>query len=240
MLVTVHFNTVIHPFTLADNRHYTFYVFRILRQHWLLKYAAVLVYFVCSCLVLGALSGGNGTGGGPKPTPGSNKLSLEKKPGEKQSTQKILYQAEVDQDDTVRMNWVLIWLVATSMSLVTAPLVEPRYFIVPWLTWRLAVPEYPPAAAPPAPVSASEEKREQPSSLQRRSDSAVRDTASTSSSTTTTLVSRVQAIVRTAALYSFPLELLWYLLVNLVTCYVFLDKGFEWPQEPGNVQRFMW
>jgi hypothetical protein len=25
-----------------------------------------------------------------------------------------------------------------------------------------------------------------------------------------------------------------------VTGYVFLYKGFEWPQEPGKVQRFMW
>ncbi|EHY52988.1 glucosyltransferase [Exophiala dermatitidis] len=243
MLITVHFNTVIHPFTLADNRHYTFYVFRILRRHWSLKYAAVPVYFVCACLVLGALGGG-GYAGSPrtKTTTESNRLGVEKKPGQERSTKKVLYEANVDEDDTVRVSWVLIWLVATSMSLVTAPLVEPRYFIVPWLTWRLAVPEYRhPSAA--AVVSAAEEKRKPSSpSSQSRTDSSVREAeaASTRSSSSTTPVPGVQALLRTAASYSFPLELLWYLLVNLVTCYVFLYKGFEWPQEPGNVQRFMW
>ena len=36
------------------------------------------------------------------------------------------------------------------------------------------------------------------------------------------------------------LETVWFLIVNGVTCYVFLFKGFEWPQEKGKVQRFMW
>jgi alpha-1,2-glucosyltransferase len=41
---------------------------------------------------------------------------------------------------------------------------------------------------------------------------------------------------------NFPkfLETVWFIIVNAVTGYVFLYKGFEWPQEPGKVQRFMW
>lgn len=35
-------------------------------------------------------------------------------------------------------------------------------------------------------------------------------------------------------------ETLWFGLINIGTAYVFLYKGFEWVQEPGNVQRFMW
>lgn len=35
-------------------------------------------------------------------------------------------------------------------------------------------------------------------------------------------------------------ETLWFVVVNIGTAYVFLYRGFEWPQEPGNVQRFMW
>jgi alpha-1,2-glucosyltransferase len=35
-------------------------------------------------------------------------------------------------------------------------------------------------------------------------------------------------------------ETFWFLLINTVTGYVFLYRGFEWPQEPGKVQRFMW
>lgn len=36
------------------------------------------------------------------------------------------------------------------------------------------------------------------------------------------------------------LETAWFLTVNLATGYIFLYWGFEWPQEPGRVQRFMW
>src|SRR6201995_3302734 len=48
----VHFNTIIHPFTLADNRHYVFYVFKILRRHWVMKYLAAPVYVVTGWLVI--------------------------------------------------------------------------------------------------------------------------------------------------------------------------------------------
>jgi alpha-1,2-glucosyltransferase len=44
MLLAIHFNTIIHPFTLADNLHYVLYVFRILLLHLAFKYAAILVY----------------------------------------------------------------------------------------------------------------------------------------------------------------------------------------------------
>jgi alpha-1,2-glucosyltransferase len=40
--------------------------------------------------------------------------------------------------------------------------------------------------------------------------------------------------------YRLWLETAWFLLINFVTGYVFLYRGFEWPQEPGLVQRFMW
>ncbi|KAL1797465.1 hypothetical protein ACET3X_004071 [Alternaria dauci] len=43
--LAVHFNTIVHPYTLADNRHYVFYVFKMLRLHPALKYLAVPVYY---------------------------------------------------------------------------------------------------------------------------------------------------------------------------------------------------
>ncbi|KAJ9499757.1 glucosyltransferase [Exophiala xenobiotica] len=201
MLVTVHLNTIIHPFTLADNRHYTFYVFRILRQHWLLKYAAVPVYFVCAWLVLASLGG-----------------ATEAAPASK--TVRILYG-----EDTVCVSLTLVWLLATSLSLITAPLVEPRYFIIPWLMWRLAVPEYMPRADKLRTVE-----------LEKRASASLKDHPASLSSSTSSL----QKLLRTAAGYSMWLELIWYLVINLGTCYMFLYKDFEWPQEPGNVQRFMW
>lgn len=40
--------------------------------------------------------------------------------------------------------------------------------------------------------------------------------------------------------YRLIFETAWFILINSVTAYVFLYKGFEWPQEPGRIQRFMW
>ncbi|KIW91835.1 uncharacterized protein Z519_07805 [Cladophialophora bantiana CBS 173.52] len=201
MLAIVNLNTIIHPFTLADNRHYTFYVFAILRKHWLIRYAAVPIYFLCAWLVLGTL------GGATDATVSSSK------------SVRVVYG-----DDTVRVSFILVWLMATSLSLIAAPLVEPRYFLIPWLTWRLAVPEY---------VAPSEEKRKR-TELERKSSS------SNNSSLGGPSTSGIQSLLRTAAAHSAWLELVWYVLVNVVTCYLFLYQGFEWRQEPGNVQRFMW
>lgn len=208
MVAIVNLNTIIHPFTLADNRHYTFYVFRILRKHWLVKYAVVPIYFVCGWLVIGAL-------GRPSDAePVSRSVHLLRGP------------------DTVCLSFTLVWLLATALSLIAAPLVEPRYFLLPWLMWRLAVPEYLPPSA---------EMRER-RKLERKAASAAasHDHPTTTTASTSPLFSTVQSVLQTAAAYSAWLELAWYVFVNLVTCYLFLYRGFEWPQEPGNVQRFMW
>lgn len=194
-LLVVHFNTLVHPFTLADNRHYTFYVFRILRRHWLIKYAVVPVYVGCGWLVIATL------GGPPEPEP-------DKK------TIRILHSI-----DTASVGTTLVWLIATALSLVTAPLVEPRYFIVPWLLWRLSVPEYVAKSAPQRKIEELDHK----GNPKHTADS-----------------TWISVSLRFLAAASPYLELAWYLIVNLVTCYVFLYHGFEWPQEPGRVQRFMW
>lgn len=198
MFNIVYFNTIVHPFTLSDNRHYVFYVFAILRRHWIIKYAVIPIYFACGWLALTAL------GGAPESQPN-------------QKTIRILHSA-----DTVSVSDMLVWFVATSLSLVTAPLVEPRYFIVPWLMWRLAVPEYKP-----------ESKAQQKFSQLEKSKSATKQKKVQSGPLFPT-------ILRSLTAYSAYIELLWYLAINVATGYMFLYRGFEWPQEPGNVQRFMW
>ena len=45
---------------------------------------------------------------------------------------------------------ILLLLLASALSLVTAPLVEPRYFILPWVFWRLLVPA---PSSSPAPAT---------------------------------------------------------------------------------------
>lgn len=118
-LAVVKYNTIIHPFTLADNRHYMFYVFRytIRRARWI-PFALVLPYTICRWLVWSALSGSSDAIEWQKEEP--NRLYGPYAPP-KSST-------------------ALVWLLATTLSLITAPLVEPRYFIIPWVLWRLMVP----------------------------------------------------------------------------------------------------
>lgn len=189
---TVHWNTIVHPFTLADNRHYVFYVFRLLLRHPLVKYAVAPVYLACGWAALSAMD---------QRLPKTRQVDVESpksaatkntsKPTTTPSSQK-----GATSEDPVRITFVLVWLISTALSLITAPLVEPRYFIIPWVIWRLRV----------APHS-----RENPGN-------------------------------RSVFLELLPLiiESLWYCIISAVTGYMFLYKGFEWPQEPGKVQRFMW
>ena len=188
MGLAVKFNTLIHPFTLADNRHYTFYVFRILLLHPSLFYLAIPVYLLCAILALSALT----TPPNTKPQPYHHPLPT---------------------------SWVLVWLLATAGSVVTAPLVEPRYFVLPWLLWRLHIPHW------SQPLSSPSAKQRQHPSRKRAAKRGI-----------------VGKWVEELRDYDHRLimETVWYLVVNGVTGYVFLYRGFEWKQEPGEVQRFMW
>lgn len=116
----IHYNTIVHPFTLADNRHYVFYVFRILLRHPAIRYLAAPVYIICANLAIQALGG----------TKTSQKIT--QKPDQKSVMVALVH------GNTA--SFVIIWLVTTALSLVTAPLVEPRYCIIPWIMWRLRVP----------------------------------------------------------------------------------------------------
>jgi alpha-1,2-glucosyltransferase len=44
-IIIVHFNTLVHPYLLADNRHYTFYVWkRLYERHFLMRYLLIPIY----------------------------------------------------------------------------------------------------------------------------------------------------------------------------------------------------
>ncbi|PVI07788.1 glycosyltransferase family 59 protein [Periconia macrospinosa] len=122
-LAMVHFNTIIHPYTLADNRHYVFYVFRIIRRHPAIKYAAVPFYYICAWTVFHTLS--------TKPERGTPT---------KQNAQKKSLANNYAQPQSRNISFVVAWVGTTALSVATAPLVEPRYFIIPWIIWRLHVP----------------------------------------------------------------------------------------------------
>lgn len=194
MALAVHLNTIVHPFTLADNRHYVFYVFRILLRNALLKYAAVVVYFICGWAAIAALSNGATPTEtrSDKATDGISKAASPEK--------------QVNSRPT-RISFLLVYLSSTALSVITAPLVEPRYFILPWLIWRLHV-EPPPPSRSSSPITPA-----------RR------------------LLGPILRADKSTWLY---LETFWFLLVNLGACWLFLYRGFEWVQDPGKVQRFMW
>lgn len=245
MLAIVHFNTIVHPFTLADNRHYVFYVFRLLLGvHPTIKYAAVMAYFLCGWAVISAFGFSvipalprllqiaptakpaspalkAPTKEQPKETkksarsrkiPAKKDIQQQKQPDPitpevLARVQESLIQRQKQQPEVPRVSFVLVWLAATALSLVTAPLVEPRYFIIPWVMWRLHLP-------PSSTLAAFRKQKPQSEEERARADFAT----------------------------NFPkfLETIWFIIINAVTGYVFLYKGFEWPQEPGKIQRFMW
>ncbi|KAI1433158.1 glycosyltransferase family 59 protein [Xylaria sp. CBS 124048] len=201
-LLIVQFNTVIHPFTLADNRHYVFYVFRysILRAWWI-RYALVPIYIICAWLCWGALQGA-------EVSPESQIQSSFAKPPAKTRSQRPNKEGGNESGDqptppVSTVSTVLMLLLATTLSLMTAPLVEPRYFILPWVFWRLLVPT---------------------SSVTTKKDARGLDSVS----------------------FPLVLEMVWFMLINAATMYVFVTKPFHWKApdgtllDDGRLQRFMW
>ena len=205
MLCIVHYNTIVHPYTLADNRHYMFYVFRILRYHGVIRYLAVPIYCFCAWAVLCTI--------GELSNTESYKRSKQHSQSKARPNNKTLKTGSDSRSQTPQLNnitFVLAWLLATSLSLVTAPLVEPRYFILPWIFWRMHIT----GADSPAPDSLTDHKSDSHGKL-------------------SLFLDFLQG-------YQLWLETVWLLLVNIGTGYVFLYRGYEWPQEPGKIQRFMW
>lgn len=83
----------------------------------------------------------------------------------------------------VEVVWMVLWAGATAAGVVTAGLVEMRYFVVAWVLWRCNV---------------------------------------------------------KGGRWGRWMETAWFVGVNAVTTWAFVERGFEWVQEPGVVQRFMW
>lgn len=100
ILVTIKKNTYLHPYMLADNRHFVFYIFRrTILAHPAIRYLLAPVYLASIWTVYDALS----------------------------------------RSGVVSVVWVWVWSVAVLGTLVTAGLVEGRYFIAGWVLWRLHV-----------------------------------------------------------------------------------------------------
>lgn len=199
-LAIVHFNTLVHPFTLADNRHYPFYVFRYFVIPFPRKHLFAPVYVLCAWLTIIAL--------GPVASTPTARISTAANIKSDVSRTIVFQRA-----DTVRISFILVFLISTALSLITAPLVEPRYFMIPWLIWRLHVPEVLESDAPKQKALRSGKETELASPAK----------------ILTWLAGKAPSV-----------ELLWYAMINVATGYMFLYRPFSWEQEPGKMQRFMW
>lgn len=221
-LVIVHFNTIIHPFTLADNRHYMFYVFRytILRRQWV-RYALVPAYVLCWSMCWRTLAGSQPTYD-PADT-GEENTPKQANEGKKSRTKSVKikdsHRDAVLSADPPTLSTALLWLLATALSLITAPLVEPRYFIMPWVFWRLLAPAWPVHI---------------PFVSSRRSEGGQGH-----------MVDSILSIGQRFDLRLF-VETVWFVVVHLATAYMFIARPFYWRAEDGSlldggrVQRFMW
>lgn len=180
-LPIIHYNTLVHPFILADNRHYVFYVFRLFRHFPWLRYALAPAYALaawCTIQSLGLPSAA------PAPTTALARIERDRAARTSQAT----------------TAWVALWLLTSALCVVTAPLVEPRYFILPWMVWRIHVP-----------LGAAEGEREADAGAAWWHGD-----------------------------HRLWLETAWFGAINVATGWIFLQRPFEWAQEPGMWQRFMW
>ncbi|KAF8342782.1 glucosyltransferase [Cantharellus anzutake] len=115
----IHFFTIHHPFLLSDNRHYTFYVWnRLYRRHSLVPYILSPVYVTCYYAWFIRLY-----------YPPSMTLNDEQPVHSKQ----IVHRSEKSLLEALLLPICLL------PTLLPTPLLEPRYFLIPWLLLRLQI-----------------------------------------------------------------------------------------------------
>jgi len=225
--LVVRYNTIVHPFTLADNRHYLFYVFRytILRSV-AVRHLLVFPYAACLLLLWNTLCGSIAAPthspkfccqsrfvnhpffAAPQPCPVAQEPD---KVHPNRSTAVVVYLDDRASraSEPVAASTALLVVLATALSLVTAPLVEPRYFIMPWIVWRLLIPAW------------------QPTPRWR------------------SMGGLAGAISQKHDVRLFA-ETAWFAIINLVTVYVFIRCPYVWRASDGSaldggrMQRFMW
>lgn len=255
-MLVVHYNTIVHPFTLADNRHYTFYVFRLLLRYPIVRYAAAPVYLVSAWSVIQALRASGKlyftdkerTRGvidkDEQPSVTSTKASssssstssaVSKKTADGQDKSQIILLNSASLGEGCTVSFVLVWLLTSTLALVTAPLVEPRYFILPWIMWRLRVPQ---ATIPVPGLKSDNDAGDVTGSVHGTTSGEGKGEAGEDREKEEGWW--VRLVNWTRHDHRLWLETAWLLTVNAATGWVFLNWGFEWAQEPGRVQRFMW
>lgn len=206
-LLIIRYNTIIHPFTIADNRHYMFYVFRYtILRHPAIRFLLGPVYLSCGWLVYLSLHFPIQ----PKSQPKLKVINLKQ-----EITTRTLEFSGLEKQIGPTTSLVVILFITMAMTLITTSLVEPRYFIIPWVMWRLNLPYF------------------WPGTLSHE------DSVPRTKSKLSNLIRKFYCALQRPQNLLW-LETLWFLSINFWTGYIFLYRGYEWPQEPMRVQRFMW
>ncbi|CEP63132.1 dolichyl-P-Glc:Glc(2)Man(9)GlcNAc(2)-PP-dolichol alpha-1,2- glucosyltransferase LALA0_S07e03092g [Lachancea lanzarotensis] len=118
IMFIIRYFTVVHPFLLADNRHYTFYVFkRIIARNFIFKY--VLMPWVYHFSVFNYLEAMRSKIMHFHPV-----LPIEIKNPTELPVQ------------LTHISWTAL-IICTFLTVVPSPLFEPRYYILPFMFWRI-------------------------------------------------------------------------------------------------------
>ncbi|CCH59559.1 hypothetical protein TBLA_0B07410 [Henningerozyma blattae CBS 6284] len=121
IMLVIRYFTVIHPFLLADNRHYTFYLFKriINNPYKIIKYGFMSGVYHFSTFVYYEVL---------RPC---ELLSSSLQPLVVEDIKEMPLQL-------THVSWSAL-ILCTLATVVPSPLFEPRYYILPYLFWRLAI-----------------------------------------------------------------------------------------------------
>ncbi|CCE61582.1 hypothetical protein TPHA_0A05070 [Tetrapisispora phaffii CBS 4417] len=147
IIIIIRYFTKVHPFLLADNRHYTFYLFKkiIGNQRRLIKYGLMsLVYHFSIFTYVELMRTCELTFHPILPLPIKETITLPVQ--------------------LTHISWTAL-ILCTIVTLVPSPLFEPRYYIIPYYFWRIFVTcnaepiigdiQPPPTGLPPITIAAT-------------------------------------------------------------------------------------
>ena len=177
IIFIIRFFTKVHPFLLADNRHYTFYIYKkILNRNKLFKYVLCPIVYHFSRYTVHEL------------------MRMSLLPLGPMQGIKVKNTLDVPSQLT-HVSWNVFYFCMV-LTLVPSPLFEPRYYILPYIFWRVFV------IAPYDSFTA-------------------------------------YGVDKKSNLHRLKLELLWMVLINVVTLFIFLKFKFSWTTE-AFPQRIIW
>lgn len=121
IMIVIRYFTKVHPFLLADNRHYTFYLFKRLigSNSRLIKYLIMApVYHFSTFVYMEVLRPSQFAFEPIAPLPVKDPIDLP--------------------IQLSHISWTIL-MVCTFLTIVPSPLFEPRYYILPFFFWRLFI-----------------------------------------------------------------------------------------------------